>query len=61
MLEKIKELLTESLINEQDKRNITQFPPDFMFQLTQEELANLKSQNATSSWGTDRKTGNSKQ
>ena len=33
------------------KRNIERFPGDFMFQLTQEELANLKSQIVISSWG----------
>jgi hypothetical protein len=34
------------------KRNIDRFPPDFMFQLTNQELANLRSQFVTSSqWG----------
>ena len=33
------------------KRNIDRFPPDFMFQLTQAEFTNLKSQIVTSSWG----------
>ena len=33
------------------KRNITRFPQDFMFQLTEEEYANLKSQIVISSWG----------
>ena len=33
------------------KRNLTRFPEDFMFQLTAEEFANLKSQFVTSSWG----------
>ena len=33
------------------KRNIERFPKDFMFQLTQEEFTNLKSQIVTSSWG----------
>lgn len=33
------------------KRNIERFPKDFMFQLTRVELANLKSQIVTSSWG----------
>lgn len=33
------------------KRNAERFPPDFMFQLAPEELANLKSQIVTSSWG----------
>lgn len=38
-------------INEQVKRNAERFPPDFMFQLTAEELENLRSQIATSRWG----------
>ena len=38
-------------LNEQVGRNINRFPRDFMFQLTQDEAENLKSQNATSSWG----------
>ena len=33
------------------KRNIERFPPDFMFQLSEEEFASLKSQFVTSSWG----------
>jgi hypothetical protein len=33
------------------KRNIQRFPQDFMFQLTRQEHANLKSQIVTSSWG----------
>lgn len=42
-------------LNERVKRNIVRFPKDFMFQLTKEEWQNLKSQNATSSWGGRRK------
>ena len=42
-------------LNEQVRRNIERFPADFMFQLTAEEFANLKSQFATSSWGGRRK------
>ena len=44
-------------LNEQIRRNKEKFPEDFMFQLTQEEFANLKSQIATSSlgWGGRRK------
>lgn len=38
-------------LNEQIKRNADRFPKDFMFQLTTKEFDNLKSQNATSSWG----------
>jgi len=35
-------------LNEQVKRNIDRFPNDFMFQLTEKELENWKSQFATS-------------
>jgi len=44
-------------LNEQVRRNGERFPHDFMFQLTREELAHLKSQSATSSpgWGGKRK------
>ncbi len=42
-------------LNEQVKRNIDRFPEDFMFQLTEKEWEDLKSQNATSSWGGRRK------
>ena len=38
-------------LNEQVKRNNERFPEDFMFQLSREQWENLKSQNATSSWG----------
>lgn len=38
-------------LNEQVKRNLSRFPEDFMFQLSTDEWNNLKSQNATSSWG----------
>lgn len=44
-----------SQMNRQVKRNIERFPEDFMFQLTKEELENLKCQNGTSSWGGDRR------
>ncbi|MBC8044164.1 MAG: ORF6N domain-containing protein [Rhizobacter sp.] len=37
--------------NEQVKRNLERFPPDFMFQLSKEEYENLRSQLATSSSG----------
>lgn len=33
------------------KRNIERFPEDFMFQLSKEEFADLRSQTVTSSWG----------
>ena len=42
-------------LNEQVKRNLNRFPDDFMFQLNIDELQNLKSQIATSSWGGTRK------
>jgi len=38
-------------LKEQVRRNIERFPDDFMFELTQQELKNLRSQFATSSWG----------
>jgi hypothetical protein len=37
------------------KRNIDRFPEDFMFALTEEEFANLKSQIVISSWGGSRR------
>ena len=42
-------------LNEQVKRNIERFPEDFMFQLSKDDVEILKSQNATSSWGGDRR------
>lgn len=33
------------------KRNLDRFPEDFMFQLTAQELNNLRSQFVASSWG----------
>ena len=42
-------------LNEKVKRNPDRFPVDFMFQLSEKEFENLKSQNATSSWGGRRK------
>lgn len=45
-------------LNEQVKRNSKRFPKDFMFTLTSKEFENLKSQNATSSWGGRRKLPN---
>jgi len=40
-------------LNQAVKRNPTRFPSRFMFQLTVEAPANLKSQAVTSSWGGD--------
>jgi len=54
-------LVETKRLNEAVKRNIDRFPPEFMFQLTNEEYellrtnSNLKSQIATSSWGGRRK------
>ncbi|MDQ8003824.1 MAG: ORF6N domain-containing protein [Pedobacter sp.] len=42
-------------LNEQIRRNLDRFSEDFMFQLTDDEWQNLKSQIATSSWGGRRK------
>jgi hypothetical protein len=38
-------------LNEAVKRNISRFPPDFMFRLTEEEVGSLRSQIATSNAG----------
>ena len=38
------------------KRNIDRFPEDFMFQLSKDEFANLKSQIVISSWGGARRS-----
>ena len=38
-------------LKEKVRRNIERFPEDFMFELTKEEIKNLRSQFATSSWG----------
>jgi hypothetical protein len=43
------------VLNQAVKRNISRFPEDFMFQLTEIEFQNLKSQIVTSSWGGARK------
>ena len=43
------------VFNQAVKRNLSRFPADFMFQLTQEEFTNLTSQTVTSSWGGRRK------
>jgi hypothetical protein len=47
--------VTTRRLNEQVRRNRKRFPGDFLFELTAEEFANLKSQFATSSWGGRRK------
>jgi hypothetical protein len=43
------------VFNQAVSRNLRRFPPDFMFQLTDEEFKNLISQSVTSSWGGRRK------
>ena len=43
--------VTTKRLNEQVRRNRTRFPDDFMFQLTSEEAASLRSQFATSKTG----------
>jgi hypothetical protein len=39
------------VLNQAVKRNAERFPDDFIFQLTRQELTNLKSQFVISSWG----------
>ena len=43
------------ILNQAVKRNTKRFPEDFMFQVTWEEMKNLKSQFVISSWGGTRK------
>ena len=43
--------VTTKRLNEQVRRNLNRFPSDFMFQLTPEEAASLRSQIATSNKG----------
>ena len=40
-------------LNRHVKRNMDRFPPDFMFQLTKDDVENLKCQFGISSWGGD--------
>jgi len=47
--------VTTTNLNKAVSRNLKRFPEDFMFQLTEVEWRNLKSQSATSSWGGTRK------
>lgn len=49
-LAELYEVSTKSL-NLAVKRNWTRFPSDFMFQLSEQEFKNLRSQIETSSWG----------
>ncbi len=41
-------------LKEAVRRNLIRFPIDFMFQLSEEEVENLRTQFATSSWGGSR-------
>ena len=43
--------VTTKRLNEQVRRNLRRFPPDFMFQLTSDEVESLRSQFATSKRG----------
>ena len=43
------------ILNQSVKRNIERFPIEFMFKPNNQELANLKSQIVTTSWGGDRR------
>jgi hypothetical protein len=47
--------VTTSNLNKAVSRNIDRFPADFMFQISKEELHNLKFHFGTSSWGGTRK------
>lgn len=47
--------VTVRRLNEQVRRNRDRFPDGFIYELTNQEVANLKSQLATSSWGGRRK------
>jgi hypothetical protein len=42
------------MLNRAVKRNIERFPPDFMFQITEEEFENLRFHFDTSRWGGQR-------
>jgi hypothetical protein len=48
--------VTTGNLNKAVKRNADRFPSDFMFQLKPQELANLKFQFGTSSWGGRRRS-----
>lgn len=46
--------VTAGALGQAVKRNRVRFPADFLFQLTRQEVANLKSQSVISSWGGSR-------
>ena len=54
--------VTPKRLNEQIRRNIERFPDDFLFQLSDQEFADLRSQFSTSSssYGTLRSHGGKK-
>jgi hypothetical protein len=43
--------VTTKRLNEQVRRNRARFPEDFLLELTRDEVVNLRSHFATSSWG----------
>ncbi len=43
--------LDTKVLKQQVRRNLNRFPDDFMFELTENEFSNLRSQFVTSSWG----------
>lgn len=43
--------LKTKVLKQAVRRNVVRFPEDFMFELSGEEFANLRSQDVTSSWG----------
>ena len=45
------------ILNQAVRRNLNRFPPDFMFQITRDELKNLKSQFVISSSGDNKRKG----
>ncbi|MFA5438199.1 MAG: ORF6N domain-containing protein [Candidatus Omnitrophota bacterium] len=47
--------VSTSKFNQAVKRNFERFPGDFIYQLTRQEVINLKSQFVISSWGGRRK------
>ncbi len=47
--------VTTTNLNKAASRNIDRFPPDFMLQLSKQEMNNLKFHFGTSSWGGTRK------
>ena len=43
--------VSTKVFNQSVRRNLDRFPDDFVFQLSAEEVQNLRSQIVTSSWG----------